>query len=167
IQILYEHSSPGAAHNSKDRYDPPKCHPNTRAGLLNMMRNWAQKGRPRIMWLYGSAGAGKSAVAQTMAQEFRAVLNLAASFFFSRTAPPNSHRGHEGRFVTTIACQLTEVVPGLHRYVEQIILSRPSVFDLTLTEQVTALIINPLKELQLEKNRTACVLPRVIIVGRL
>ncbi|KAF9043165.1 hypothetical protein BJ165DRAFT_1483118 [Panaeolus papilionaceus] len=84
------------------------------------------------MWLHGSAGAGKSAVAQTMAMEFRAGENLAASFFFSRTAPPDSHRGHEGRFVTTIACQLTEVVPGLDRYVEQVILSRPLVFDLSL-----------------------------------
>ncbi|KAF9043084.1 hypothetical protein BJ165DRAFT_221399 [Panaeolus papilionaceus] len=119
------------------------------------------------MWLHGSAGAGKSAVAQTMAQEFRAGSNLAASFFFSRTAPSSSHRGHEGRFVTTIAYQLTEVVPGLHRYVEQVVLSRPSVFDLTLTEQVTALIIDPLKELQFDMASTACVLPRVIVVDGL
>ncbi|KAF9043077.1 hypothetical protein BJ165DRAFT_1390688, partial [Panaeolus papilionaceus] len=119
------------------------------------------------MWLHGSAGAGKSAVAQTMAQEFRAGSNLAASFFFSRTAPSSSHRGHEGRFVTTIAYQLTEVVPGLHRYVEQVVLSRPSVFDLTLTEQVTALIMDPLRKLQLEMASTACVLPKVIVVDGL
>ncbi|KAF9058242.1 hypothetical protein BJ165DRAFT_119417 [Panaeolus papilionaceus] len=170
IQILYEHSSPGAAFNSKDRYDPPKCHPNTRTGLLNTTRNWAQSGRSRFLWLYGSAGAGKSAVAQTLAMELRAASNLAASFFFSRTAHPNSHRGHEGRFVTTIASQLTEVVPGLQPYVEHVIASRPSVFDLTLTEQITALTIEPLKALQLDmasQGRTACVLPRVIVIDGL
>ncbi|KAF9043150.1 hypothetical protein BJ165DRAFT_226300 [Panaeolus papilionaceus] len=167
IQILYEHSSPGAAYNSKDRYDPPKCHPNTRTGLLNTTRDWGQNGPSRIMWLYGSAGAGKSAVAQTMSMEFRAKCNLAASFFFSRTAPLDSHRGHEGRFVATIAYQLTEVVPGLQRYVEQVVLNRPSVFDLTLSEQVTALIIDPLKGLQLEMGTSPFMLPRVIVVDGL
>ncbi|KAF9058269.1 hypothetical protein BJ165DRAFT_120998 [Panaeolus papilionaceus] len=170
IQILYEHSSPGAAYNSRDRYDPPKCHPNTRTGLLNTTRNWARDGRSRILWLYGSAGAGKSAVAQTLAMELRAASNLAASFFFSRTAQLNSHRGHEGRFVTTIAYQLTEVVTGLKHFVEHVIVSRPSIFDLTLTEQVVALIIDPLKALQLDmanNGGTACVLPKVIVIDGL
>ncbi|KAF9058212.1 hypothetical protein BJ165DRAFT_1314023, partial [Panaeolus papilionaceus] len=170
IQILYEHSSPGAAYNSKDRYDPPKCHPNTRTGLLNTTRNWANKGPSRILWLYGSAGAGKSAVAQTLAMELRAGSNLAASFFFSRTAHPNSHRGHEGRFVTTIASQLAEVVPGLQRFVEHVIATRPSVFDLTLTEQVVTLIIDPLKQLQLDtanRGGNAYMLPRVIVIDGL
>ncbi|KAF9043144.1 hypothetical protein BJ165DRAFT_1320680, partial [Panaeolus papilionaceus] len=149
------------------RYDPPKCHPNTRTGLLNTTREWEKKGPSRIMWLYGSAGAGKSAVAQTMCIEFQARSNLAASFFFSRTAPLDSHRGHEGRFVTTIACQLVEVVPGLRHYVEQVVLNRPLVFDLTLSEQVMALIIDPLKELKLEMGTSPFMLPRVIFVDGL
>ncbi|KAF9058214.1 hypothetical protein BJ165DRAFT_116629 [Panaeolus papilionaceus] len=170
IQILYEHSSPGAAFNSKDRYDPPKCHPNTRTGFLNTTRNWTRNGPSQILWLYGSAGAGKSAIAQTLAMELRAGSNLAASFFFSRTAHLNSHRGHEGRFITTIAYQLTEIVPGLQRFVEHVIATRPSVFDLTLTEQVVALIIEPLRELQLDTashEGTPCVLPRVLVIDGL
>ncbi|KAF9035941.1 hypothetical protein BJ165DRAFT_640087 [Panaeolus papilionaceus] len=169
IQILYEHSAPGAAYNSNDRYDPPKCHPHTRTGLLNTTRNWAGKGPP-LMWLYGSAGAGKSAVAQTFAMELQAGSNLAASFFFSRTAHVNSHRNHAGRFVTTIAYQLTEVVPGLLRYVEHVIATRPSVFDLTLTEQVIKLIIEPLKALQLEMADHGCttyVLPAILVIDGL
>ncbi|KAF9058280.1 hypothetical protein BJ165DRAFT_122102 [Panaeolus papilionaceus] len=169
IQILYEHSAPGAAYNSNDRYDPPKCHPHTRTGLLNTTRNWAGKGPP-LMWLYGSAGAGKSAVAQTFAMELQAGSNLVASFFFSRTAHVNSHRNHAGRFVTTIAYQLTEVVPGLLRYVEHVIATRPSVFDLTLTEQVIKLIIEPLKALQLEMADHGCttyVLPAILVIDGL
>ncbi|KAF9043322.1 hypothetical protein BJ165DRAFT_237040 [Panaeolus papilionaceus] len=170
IQILYEHSAPGAAYNSNDRYDPPKCHPNTRTGLLNTTRDWTRNGRSRMMWLYGSAGAGKSAVAQTLAMEHQAGSNLAASFFFSRTAHVNSHRNHAGRFVTTIAYQLTEVVPGLLRYVEHVIATRPSVFNLTLTEQVITLIIEPLKALQLEMADHGCttyVLPGVLVIDGL
>ncbi|KAF9035969.1 hypothetical protein BJ165DRAFT_1376615, partial [Panaeolus papilionaceus] len=123
-----------------------------------------------MLWLYGSAGAGKSAVAQTLAVELRAASNLAASFFFSRTAHVNSHRGHEGRFVTTIAYQLAEVVPNLQGYVEHVIVSKPSVFNLALTEQVMALIIEPLKALQLDMashGGTSCVLPRVVVIDGL
>ncbi|KAF9058274.1 hypothetical protein BJ165DRAFT_1317495, partial [Panaeolus papilionaceus] len=170
IQILYEHSAPGAAFNSKDRYDAPKCHLNTRTRLLNTTRKWARNGRPRMMWLYGSAGAGKSAVAQTFAMELRAASNLAASFFFSRTAHANSHRGHEGRFVATIAYQLTQIVPGLQCFVEHVVSAAPSVFDLTLTEQVVALIIEPLKELQRDMashEGATCVPPRVFVIDGL
>ncbi|KAF9035959.1 hypothetical protein BJ165DRAFT_643235 [Panaeolus papilionaceus] len=170
MQILYDHSAPGAAYNSKERYDPPKCHLNTRTRLLNTTRKWARKGRPRMMWLYGSAGAGKSAVAQTFAMELRAASNLTASFFFSRTAHVNSHRGHEERFVTTIAYQLAEVVPNLQGYVEHVIVSKPSVFNLALTEQVMALIIEPLKALQQDmasRGGTSCVLPRVVVIDGL
>ncbi|KAF9043291.1 hypothetical protein BJ165DRAFT_1308461, partial [Panaeolus papilionaceus] len=169
IKILYQHSSPAAAYNSKDRYDPPKCHPNTRVGLLNMTRDWTNKGKPRIMWLYGTAGVGKSAVAQTMSEEFRAGSNLAASFFFSRSASVDSHRDHEGRFVTTIAYQLSQSIPALRSYIERVVLNTPSVFDLTLREQVLALILEPLRQLRHERTNddTPLVFPRIIIVDGL
>ncbi|KAF9043274.1 hypothetical protein BJ165DRAFT_1390895, partial [Panaeolus papilionaceus] len=94
--ILYQKSAPAAAYNSKERFDPPKCHENTRIGILNMIRSWAnrlaatenvdlQADTPRLTWLYGSAGAGKSAIAQTTSEELSLLGNLAASFFFSRT----------------------------------------------------------------------------------
>ncbi|KAF9043163.1 hypothetical protein BJ165DRAFT_1483111 [Panaeolus papilionaceus] len=120
------------------------------------------------MWLYGSAGAGKSAVAQTMCEELRGRFKLAASFFFSRTAPADRHRGHEGRFVTTIASQLTESIPGLRPYVEQVILTRPSVLDLTLKEQVLALIVDPLMQLKNDPRDDGNVSkPRIVIIDGL
>ncbi|KAF9043153.1 hypothetical protein BJ165DRAFT_1390762, partial [Panaeolus papilionaceus] len=120
------------------------------------------------MWLYGSAGAGKSAVAQTTCERLRVRSNLAASFFFSRTAPADSHRGHEERFVTTIAYQLTESIPDLRRYVGQVILDRPSVFDLTLPEQVVELIFDPLSQLNRERaSDDSRSRPRIIVVDGL
>ncbi|KAF9043279.1 hypothetical protein BJ165DRAFT_1545545, partial [Panaeolus papilionaceus] len=159
ITLLYQRSAPAAAYNSKERFDPPKCHENTRIGILKMIRSWAnrhaamedvdlQVDTPRLTWLYGSAGAGKSAIAQTTSEDLSLLCNLAASFFFSRTAPENSYRGDESRFVTTIAHRLTEVIPGLRSQVENAIRSQPSVFDLTLNEQVMVLIMEPLKEVK-------------------
>ncbi|KAF9031449.1 hypothetical protein BJ165DRAFT_868201 [Panaeolus papilionaceus] len=169
IRTLYQYTAPAAAYNAKDRYDPPKCHPNTRTGLLDMTREWANGDRARVMWLYGSAGAGKSAIAQTMSEELRAGSKLAASFFFSRTAPAESHRGHEARFVVTIAYQLSEVIQGLRRHVERAVVNRPSVFDLTLREQTMTLIIEPLKLLCHDNctRNIPPIFPRIIVVDGL
>ncbi|KAF9039126.1 hypothetical protein BJ165DRAFT_1496243 [Panaeolus papilionaceus] len=41
LKLLYDKSSPAAAYNSRDRYDPPKCHPDTRQRFLNDVRLWA------------------------------------------------------------------------------------------------------------------------------
>ncbi|KAF9043295.1 hypothetical protein BJ165DRAFT_1545564 [Panaeolus papilionaceus] len=170
LQKLHHNASPAAAYNSRDRYDPPKCHPNTRTGLLNVTKDWTKRGSSRILWLYGSAGAGKSAVAQTLSEWLREGDNLAASFFFSRTAPADSHRGHEGRFVSTIAYQLVQSIPGLRLYVEQIIDRSPSVFNLTLKEQVLTLIIGPMGRFINEKpsdEASPCTFPRIIVVDGL
>ncbi|KAF9043294.1 hypothetical protein BJ165DRAFT_1348234, partial [Panaeolus papilionaceus] len=178
--ILYQKSAPAAAYNSRERFDPPKCHENTRLRMLNMIRNWANRynatenevdlpDTSQLVWMYGSAGAGKSAIAQTTSEELSLLCNLAASFFFSRTAPGSSYRGDESRFVTTIAHRLTEVMPGLRSYVESAIQNRPSIFDLTLSEQVMALIMEPLREVIRDHGDMDLVFisPKVIVVDGL
>ncbi|KAF9046111.1 hypothetical protein BJ165DRAFT_1346045, partial [Panaeolus papilionaceus] len=151
------------------RYDPPKCHPKTRKGLLNDISLWTQKRSPYIYWLYGSAGAGKSAIAQTVSEDLASGSNLAASFFFSRTSSAETHRGHEERFVTTIVYQLALSIPGLRSYIERIIESNPSVFDLTLVQQVTALIIEPLTQFKYDCGQEVFPLtfPKVVVVDGL
>ncbi|KAF9039116.1 hypothetical protein BJ165DRAFT_1393137 [Panaeolus papilionaceus] len=167
--LLYEKSSPAAAYNSKDRYDPPKCHPNTRKGLLGDILVWTQNGSPYLYWLYGSAGAGKSAIAQTVSEDLGSVSSLAASFFFSRTALAETHRGHEERFVTTLAYQLALSIPGLRSYIEQVLNNNPSVFDLTLVQQVMHLIIEPLRQFKYDSGQEyfPSTFPRIIVVDGL
>ncbi|KAF9043248.1 hypothetical protein BJ165DRAFT_1325420, partial [Panaeolus papilionaceus] len=180
ITLLYQRSAPAAVYNSKERFDLPKCHNNTRIGLLNMIRDWAddydaengvvlQPDTPQLMCLYGSAGAGKSAIAQTTSEDLSLLCNLAASFFFSRTAPESSYRGDESRFVTTITHQLTEVMPGLRSYVENAIRNRPSVFDHSLSEQVMVLIMEPLREVIRDNGEMDLVFifPKIIVVDGL
>ncbi|KAF9458855.1 hypothetical protein BDZ94DRAFT_1122297, partial [Collybia nuda] len=76
-------------HNSQERYPQPRCHKDTRSAILGQIVEWI-KGRTgsahekRILWIYGPAGAGKSAIAQTLCKTFAKRDGLAASFFFLR-----------------------------------------------------------------------------------
>ncbi|TFK34304.1 hypothetical protein BDQ12DRAFT_689826 [Crucibulum laeve] len=79
IDILFENTSPGAVHNSAERFDPLKCHECTRKVVLKKLMDWVRdplKSR-KILWLYGPAGAGKSAIARRIA-ELAQVKDLAA-----------------------------------------------------------------------------------------
>ncbi|PPQ82424.1 hypothetical protein CVT24_002113 [Panaeolus cyanescens] len=166
---LYSRSAPSAAFNSKDRYEPPHCHPETRVTFLKMVEEWAEKGPLPLTWIHGPAGVGKSAIAQTTAETLHKGGKLAASFFFSKSAPPESQRGHEGRFVTTLAQQLTESIPGLRKLVQDVVENKPSMFDLNLSQQVMEMILEPMKQLQHGRimPRLTGSLPNVIVVDGL
>src|SRR6188768_2201505 len=86
-------TAPGAFHNSRERFDPPKCHPRTREGILEKIKDWVTKkidSNAFVMWLYGTAGAGKSAIAQSIAELCHEMDLLLASFFFSSRSPHRS-----------------------------------------------------------------------------
>ncbi|KAF8798299.1 hypothetical protein BYT27DRAFT_7123300, partial [Phlegmacium glaucopus] len=138
--------APGAFHNSKERRDPPKCHPKTREVVLKEIMNWVQRleGEERrcyFMWLYGSAGAGKSAIAQTIAELCHELKLLAASFFFSRTA---AGRSDHSRLIATLTYQLCLSIPEIRTHVEDAIEVDPNIFSLSLEDQLRKLIIEPL-----------------------
>ncbi|KAF8961165.1 hypothetical protein BDZ97DRAFT_1829847 [Flammula alnicola] len=60
--------APGAFHDSEDRYDPPKCHPRTRAAIIKKTMGCVKDDRKvtLFLWLRGPAGAGKSAILRTI-----------------------------------------------------------------------------------------------------
>uniref|UniRef100_A0A0W0GAU3 Nephrocystin 3-like N-terminal domain-containing protein n=1 Tax=Moniliophthora roreri TaxID=221103 RepID=A0A0W0GAU3_MONRR len=60
----------GASHDSEMRYPAPQCHPDTREKILGLLLDWTRGAShsDRIFWLYGPAGAGKSAISQTIAE---------------------------------------------------------------------------------------------------
>ena len=106
MDVLLEASALGAFHNSGERFDPPRCHPRTRIHILAKIMNWIVgevEWDKFIMWLYGPAGAGKSAIAQTIAEQCYASHLLLASFFFSRTDPK---RNTEKSLIASIAYQM-------------------------------------------------------------
>ena len=107
--ILKHATAAAAFHNSAERFDAPKCHPNTRVAVLNKIMKWIKREADLdtfIMWLYGPAGAGKSAIAEKIAEMCEQEMILLASFFFSRNDPS---RCSAKLLIATIVYQIVEI----------------------------------------------------------
>ena len=143
LRKLFDHIAPGALHNSAERYDPPKCHPETRRAILRMILEWAEdpNNYRLLMWIYGPAGAGKSSIMQSIAELLEEDGTLGGSFFFYRTGEKRNMKTH---FVTTLAYQLALTVPYFGEYLAAAIYCDSSIFSRTLAVQMKALIMEPI-----------------------
>ena len=164
--LLEKYVVPGAFHNSAERYDPPKCHPHTREAVLKKIMLWVDDpaNEAQIMWMFGPAGAGKTAIAQSIAEICFQYGKPAASFFFSRNA---SGRDNETRFISTLVYQLVRAIPEI-----QFAVNKALEDDRlrTLPDQAQSLIIKPLNDLLLtlnSKNDSQNPRPRLIIIDGL
>jgi len=97
-----------------------------------------------IMWLYGGAGAGKSAIGQTMAERCEAEGRLLASFFFGRS---DGTRNHSKFLIPTIACQIYANIPGARNDIASVINNDPLIFNKSLLFQLMSLVVEPLRRL--------------------
>ncbi|KAF4618826.1 hypothetical protein D9613_010080 [Agrocybe pediades] len=147
-QALANAAAPNALHNSKERYDAPKCHPNTCVAVLDYIMNWAlgQSGETSnrtIMWLRGTAGCGKSTIAQTIAERYLARGFKLAAFFFNRF---DSSRNHSKQLIGTLAYQVYTAFPetDVQRLILSAIEDDPLIFERTMRHQFHALIAHPL-----------------------
>ncbi|KAJ7314994.1 hypothetical protein DFH08DRAFT_662115, partial [Mycena albidolilacea] len=113
--LLQLNISGDAFYNSEQCFLPPQCHPATRSTVQKAIQSWVvDDQRASVMWLYGPAGTGKSAIAQSMAEKWAANYNLAATFFFGRWRAG----GGSGKCLfPTIAYQLALHIPGLRESV--------------------------------------------------
>ena len=150
LDILREHVAVGAFHNSAERFDPPKCHPKTREAILAKIEAWVKE-RPEngvrlVLWMYGPAGAGKSAIAQSIAELCEAFLG--ASFFFSRTAPG---RSDSSRLVATIVWQLIKSIPEIREIVLSALEYDPTLLSQTPATQMKALIVDPMNQVPVDQ----------------
>jgi len=119
MELLQAATVPGAFHNSLERFDPPKCHPHTREAVRQKILDWVTKKIDTdafVLWLYGAAGAGKSAIAQTIAEVCHELKLLLASFFFSRGV---LHRCTSKNFFASIAYQMVKTIPAIRAFVER------------------------------------------------
>ena len=130
-------------HDSKERYDAPKCHKDTRKAVIKDIKSWAldDSKDKLILWISAPAGSGKSAILQTVAELFQESGGLAASFFFSRTA---AQRQTEACLIATIAAQLAVSIPATRPFINQAVLKDLSIFDKKLDVQMKRLVIQPL-----------------------
>jgi len=97
-----------------------------------------------ILWLYGAAGSGKSAIAHTLAETCEKDGYLLATFFFWKTAV---ERSDISRFVATIAYQIARAIPASRLIIETAIDADPLIFYQSVDVQLAKLIIEPLQSI--------------------
>ncbi|KAF7328445.1 putative nwd2 protein [Mycena sanguinolenta] len=148
IDILHYAVALEAIHNSAESYPQPRCHPETRIEMLEDLRDWALDTDPEttVLWLYGPAGAGKSAIMQTLASQLKNAGVLGGTFFFKRG---HATRGNAKTLFATIAYQLALSVPSLRTPISQIVENDRSIVGLLIEVQMQNLISEPCR---LHKN---------------
>ncbi|KAF8800990.1 hypothetical protein BYT27DRAFT_7311356 [Phlegmacium glaucopus] len=168
MDLLASYIAPSALHNSAERYNPPKCHPSTRVAVLQHIMTWINDLHKLcfFMWLYGPAGAGKSAIAQTITELCYNANLLATSFFFSRTAVG---RNDKSRLIPTLVYQLCLSMPPIRKYVEDTSVQDPLVLTRSMDVQISSLMVNPLHRTLLD-DKDALSLhsgPKIIVIDGL
>ena len=135
----------GAIHDSAERHPPPNCHPDTRKAVRQIILDWIhnESSASSVFWLYGPAGAGKTAILQAIAEYLCSSSgsgqNFGGSFFFSR-GKNGCDRGHF--LFSTIAYQLALKVPGLRQHVNRIMELDPTLHAKSMDVQLQTLIVN-------------------------
>lgn len=144
FELLQKRVATSAFYNSAQRADPPRCHPNTRDAVIQEIFDWMVGSRDRdtwLMWLNGAAGAGKSAIAQSIAEKCVEEGLSVASFFFSRW---DITRNTMASLVATLAYQIIQAIPTTLDNIIQTIEQNPLIFEQSLESQFESLIIQPL-----------------------
>ncbi|TDL19436.1 hypothetical protein BD410DRAFT_792261 [Rickenella mellea] len=156
-----------AVHNATYDYRPRSegCLEGTRTDVIRNIMQWTEGGRvpaddesepadderdPEgdeagdegelpICWLSGSAGAGKSAIAQEIAARLDDQKRLLASFFFRRG---EGDRSSSSRFIFTLAYQLSRSIPVTAQLFQQILHDNPAIERQPLRVQFKKLLID-------------------------
>ncbi|KAJ8581034.1 hypothetical protein M405DRAFT_643851 [Rhizopogon salebrosus TDB-379] len=148
----------GAEYDSRERQPYPKCLEGTRVDLLNHIYGLLDNpDKSRLIWLHGTAGVGKSAVAFTIAERMRGLKvaeqttrekRLAGTFFFSRRY---TKRCTAGFLFATLAYQLASNFPSIRDDVNRAIHDNPAILDpdKSLQDQMEELFLQPLRSLRL------------------
>ena len=140
-----EEVSPNSFYDSDNRPDPPKCHPNTRVAVINKIIDWATgmiDTDAFMLWLYGPAGAGKTAIARKVAELFAEHGLLLASFLFFRSDPK---RNTMKPLVPNIAYRISCVIPATHNVINIAMEADPLLLSYSVEVQFTKLVLEPLR----------------------
>ncbi|KAF5358387.1 hypothetical protein D9756_001251 [Leucocoprinus leucothites] len=147
LEHLRSAGTPEAGLNSAARYPIPRCYPGTRKSTQEKLLKWLLDMRHewRMIWLFGAAGVGKSAVAQTFAEAAKDRGLLAATYFFSSTQ--GERRSDPLRIIPTIAYQMAIHSHHYKSAIARKLASDPSILDATLEAQFRGLIEEPFLQL--------------------
>ncbi|KAJ7262608.1 hypothetical protein C8J57DRAFT_454965 [Mycena rebaudengoi] len=172
IHILHRAVALEAMHDSADSYPQLRCHPETREEMLDKLWNWATKSvwdsrqwpweslktidALPIVWLYGPAGAGKSAIMRTFSERLADAGCLGGSFFFKRG---HITRGNEQKLFATLSYQLALNNRPLKGFISKIVEDSPDLVAKSMNVQLQKLVMDPCGSLDSSQ------LPIIVIDG--
>ncbi|KIL58617.1 hypothetical protein M378DRAFT_310658 [Amanita muscaria Koide BX008] len=161
LEKLENFVSFAALHDSAEQDPDCRCHPGTRKIVLRRLRDWFDNPNPtdRITWLHGPAGAGKSAIAQTIAHEYRG-RGLAATYFFYRS---DARRNDGNRLFATLAWQLAFSIPATKNFIVHALNKTPRLPMKDVEYQFEQLVAYPFREMNNNVSQMLQPAPVVII----
>jgi hypothetical protein len=190
MTVLMTQSALTAQFDSKERYkpEPARCAPKTRENILKRLREWVESPAPpprvpspnpnssarpttpipnglasSLFWLHGGAGAGKSALAHSLAESLKEDKNLAASFFFFSI---DASRNNGEKLFPTIIYQLTKANNSYEKKVIEQLRRHSDIFQKPPEQQMKVLFTEPLMSLHAEGEDPSN-FPRLIIIDGL
>ena len=126
-----------------------KCLSGTRTEILKEVVDWINNTdatTPRIFWLHGQAGTGKSAIAHTIALQAENLGLLGSCFCFTRV---RQHEGLHMKLFPTIARDLADRDLRLRPLLAEVITNKHSLGDTEdIGEQWHKFIFQPLSQLE-------------------
>ncbi|KAF9071156.1 hypothetical protein BDP27DRAFT_1446445, partial [Rhodocollybia butyracea] len=141
IDKLHKVAALEALHDSADEFPQPRCHPETRTQMLIDLQKWSlglkDPTSHHILWLFGPAGAGKSAIMRTLSRQLQRADRLGGCFFFKRG---HQTRGNARVLFVAIAYQLAISVPWLKGPISRVVEVDPSVVAKSIKTQLQKLI---------------------------
>ena len=122
-----------------------QCFETTRTGIRESIMELLNHHNGRFIWLRGSPGSGKTAIAKSIAGSLAKDKRLAASFFWDKTGSRANANTIEF-FLSTLASQLATFSRDYEALLVNRLLDRSSrnVFRLPLEKQMDLLIIEPM-----------------------
>lgn len=138
-----------------------ECLEGTCTKVLEEIETTLQASNSTIIWLYGSPGTGKSAIAHTIASRLKNKSKLAGTFFFSRQRKDMPGTASLDFFAPTLAYQISKDKHMAKEPVVQSIRSDPAILDprKPLADQFQNLLVKPLQNLQVSWSE-----PKVLVI---
>ncbi|OAX32872.1 hypothetical protein K503DRAFT_571068 [Rhizopogon vinicolor AM-OR11-026] len=157
----------GALFDSRlwDSAQKRECLEGTRMSIFEQIEGALQANKSTMIWLSGSPGTGKSAIAHTLARRLKNLetSRLAGTFFFSRKHKDMSGKAGLDFFVPTLAYQIAKSKHMAKDIVVNAIRSDPAILDprKPLADQFQDLIVKPLENVQIAWERLE---PKVLVI---
>ncbi|KAF8872992.1 hypothetical protein BD779DRAFT_1707880 [Infundibulicybe gibba] len=142
--VGYIHTA--AFHDSNEHRGISRCHPDTCKEALKTISDWIADPASHCLWLNGPVGAGKSAIAYTVAEQCRRDGTLGATYFFTKGSTGVPAQGSPPLF-STLAYQLMSMFPDLDEHLWTAICADRTIFKRSLNFQLDKLVIQPFLKL--------------------